>query len=147
MPAFISLPIARTATRPVLCLLSLLMIASPLQAQLAVGRTNSGTLFISDQGLPANVRPIAPNTVFVPLAAPANVTLPAPAQEIPLPKTATLDNNSCRDLNRRTENARKNLETTKQKRANGSLLIPESGVDAMELTLKHLEQLDRLCQQ
>ena len=151
----------KTASHPRLfshlALLALALAAAPAWSDLQTGRDAHGTLWISDQGLPAGVRvtPTADiNVATLPQTAPGKtaptMTVPQPAnlaaqREKARSTSPAKDKATCDGLDQRYENARSTLSKAEQDKASGKVLMPESGLINMRQNLATLERLRALC--
>ena len=150
----------RTGVLTVHCLIGLSLVASPASAELVTGRDAKGTLWISDHALPGDIKSMT-------VGAPEVTSLPAPQtnalrSEVPRVQDATKvtpndggqtpsnhkakDRATCDGIDRRYAGAHANLLNVEQKKANGQLLIPDSGLTAMRQNLATLERLRALCE-
>ena len=155
---------SKTASHPRffshLPLLALALAAAPAWSDLQTGRDAHGTLWISDQGLPAGVRatPTADiNVATLPQTAPGKTAPTMPTMTAPQPanlaaqieKTRSTspakDKATCDGLDQRYENARSTLSKAEQDKASGKVLMPESGLINMRQNLATLERLRALC--
>lgn len=121
---------------------------SPVQA----GRVADGTLWLTDGTLPAGVKP-------VPLALDQTMTLPStsaqPTTRPPTPLAATSTSNTegktptekatCRSIQQRVRETRAELDMVERKKAEGTLLIPNSGLATLRQNIATLERLQDLC--
>ena len=154
----------KTASQPRLfshlALLALALAAAPAWSDLQTGRDARGTLWISDQGLPAGVRTTLTadiNVATLPQTAPGKTgsTMPAMIDPQPTNRAAQIektrptspekDKATCDGLGQRYENARSTLSKAEQDKASGKVLMPESGLINMRQNLATLERLRALC--
>ncbi|WVH09792.1 MAG: hypothetical protein EoVTN8_1267 [Fluviibacter phosphoraccumulans EoVTN8] len=133
-----------------LWVLTLSLIPCTVQAQIQAGRLNDGSLMISDQPLPPGVQPLELDQLM---------TLPPPETRMkkheqrelapeskPLRQKQTPEKAAtCRGINKRYIETKTTLEQTEKDKASGKLLIPDSGLVAMQQNLATLERLQSLC--
>ena len=138
---------------PRLLLASSLLTAGLCQAQIQGGRDTAGTLWLSDQGLPAGVtsEPLELDQVMSLTPIPGN---PAPSGQTRPPvvqspvtheRMRSEDLATCRSIDKRYEETRVNLETIERDKASGKVLIPDSGLVTIRQNLASLERLKALC--
>ena len=136
-----------------LLLASSLLVPGLCQAQIQGGRDATGTLWLSDQGLPAGVAstPLELDQVMSLIPIPGN---PGPSGQtrvpvVPSPVThermRSEDLATCRSIDKRYEETRVNLETIERDKASGKVLIPDSGLVTIRQNLASLERLKALC--
>ena len=144
-----------------LCAISLGLASLPATADLQTGRSPQGTLWISDQGLPSTVKPLAPEGIAVPSL---SANTPGNTDARPTATAPLLDSSStqskgpirqnpengqneatCNSIEQRYEGSRSELARFEQDKASGKILIPESGLIAMRQNLATLERLKALC--
>ena len=156
-------PASRLGIYRRLALLTLGLAALPSWAELQAGRDSQGRLWISDQGLPAGSTAITAPAISVASPSPAissqisPASMPAPAATdfrtgIANAQAQTAgassqgkDKATCDGIDKRYEETRANLARIEQDKANGKLLIPDSGLNSLRQNLATLERLRSLC--
>jgi hypothetical protein len=142
------------------CLIGFSLVAPPAFAELLTGRDAKGTLWISDRGLPSDIRPIvtgAPEVAGIPqlqtstgrnetARVPDTTTVSPSNNSQPKSNRHEKDRTTCDGIDQRYAGARANLTSVEQKKASGQLLIPDSGLMTMRQNLATLERLRALCQ-
>ena len=128
------------------------LVATPAVADLQAGRDARGSLWLSDQGLPAGVKPISdgasdvmslPQASTVPQVKPAFSTVAAGETT---QRSKDKDKATCNGIEQRYEGDRATLEKTERDKASGKLLIPDSGLVSMRQNLATMDRLRALCQ-
>ena len=121
--------------------------------QLPSGRDTGGNLWLSDQGLPAGVKPapleldqamsLAPDTRT---SEPAGRSTPTPERSPVTNQRMTAEESAtCRSIDKRYEETRVNLANIERDKASGKVLIPDSGLVTIRQNLASLERLKALC--
>ena len=136
-----------------LLLASYLIAVLPCQAQIQGGRDATGSLWLTDQGLPAGVKstPLELDQVMSLTPIPANPTPPGqprtPIIQSPVTheRMRNEDLATCRSIDKRYEETRANLENIERDKASGKVLIPDSGLVTIRQNLASLERLKALC--
>ena len=142
-------------------LLILALATAPSWAELPAGRDSQGRLWISDQGLPAGSKAIPSPAIGVAPTSPAISSQISPAS-MPAPATSDIRTQNpnaqaqkagassqgkatCDGIDQRYEETRVNLTRIEQDKANGKLLIPDSGLNSLRQNLSTLDRLRALC--
>lgn len=136
-----------------LFLASSLLAAGLCRAQIEGGRDAAGTLWLSDQGLPAGVAsaPLELDQVMsltpIPGSPGSSGQTRAPVVQSPVTheRMRSEDLATCRSIDKRYEETRVNLETIERDKASGKVLIPDSGLVTIRQNLASLERLKALC--
>lgn len=133
--------------------MGLLVLPSPGWSQLQSGRDVAGNLWVSDQGLPAGVKP-APLELdqvmsLTPDVRPSDKTgrPAAPPERSPVThqRMTAEESATCRSIDQRYEETRVNLANIERDKASGKVLIPDSGLVTIRQNLASLERLKALC--
>ena len=136
-----------------LWVLALSLLPCTAQAQIQTGRLSDGSLLISDQPLPKGIQasPLALDQLMT-LPTPGKASQPTESKVAPpdgklsAPIQRPEEAATCRGINKRYNETKATLEKTERDKANGKLLIPDSGLETMRQNLATLERLQALCQ-
>ena len=121
----------------------------PALGQIQAGRDANGTLILTDQGLPSGAMP-------EPLALDQLMSLPEEAKILPKgnvspapsaapPKQSAEQRATCQGINQRYAETQAELAQVEQKKAAGTLLIPESGMVTLRQNLATMARMRQLC--
>lgn len=124
-------------------------------AQIQAGRALDGTLWLTDGNLPGGIQaePLALDQLMtLPGHQSSELTSQAPKETSPntaksggVSKKSPDDDMTCRGIQKRYAETKNELDTVAQKKAAGTLLIPDSGMVTLRQNLATLERLRSLC--
>lgn len=139
---------------PIFCValmaVSLCVLQGPAWGQIQAGRAANGTLILTDQGLPSGTTP-------EPLAMDQLMSLPeeakiiqpkaivSPGTAAATPKQSAEQRATCQGINQRYAETQAELAQVEQKKAAGTLLIPESGLVTLRQNLATMARMRQLC--
>ncbi len=122
------------------------------QSQVQAGRVADGTLWLTDGALPAGMTP-APLALDQTMTLPSTTAQPTTRPATPLAATSTskttgqtpAEKATCRGIQQRLRETRAELTMVERKKAAGTLLIPNSGLETLRQNIATLERLQDLC--